>query len=105
LGKDKEMMNQHDMQLLSTGEELTTRICQISADYADQGMPQTRLTMSFDVLCTLVEYTVLQRRLVEGKQGSVEELLMREQLTFDTSYALVPIAVDYFAEKGTFKVE
>jgi hypothetical protein len=97
------LMSQAESYLMK-GAELYERIYAQSAAAVDNVPPPTRLTLSFDLFCLLVEYTSLVHRLNIGEGPAVEELLCSDALYFETRERQLSVGVDFFASPDTIVV-
>ena len=82
--------------LLTKALELCTYINTISASYADRGKGKPKLVLSFDLYCLLLEYTVYLRGLSDTNPNTVEELILCDDLLFETPNRQLEVNVDFF---------
>ena len=95
-------MSQAETYLLK-GTQLYERICALSASIEAE-QPQTKLILSFDLYCLLLEYTSLVGRLNSGDAATVNELLTYDELMFDTGNYHLLVSVDFFASQDTILI-
>lgn len=95
-------MSQAETYLLK-GTQLYERICALSASL-EAKQPQTKLILSFDLYCLLLEYTSLVGRLNSGDAATVNELLAYDELMFDTGNDHLLVSVDFFASQDTILI-
>jgi hypothetical protein len=86
---------------LFKGTQLYERICALSASMESSGREQSKLLLSFDLYCLLLEYTALVGRLNSVGGAEVEELFQYDDLIFDTGNNHLAIAVDFLASPET----
>ncbi len=84
-------------QVLNRGNQLHERVASISGSLDAQLAPQTKLILSFDLYCVLLEYTALVGQLNLAQGQSVEELLSYDDLIFDTGLHKLVVTVDFFS--------
>lgn len=95
-------MSQTETYLLK-GTQLYERICTLSASLEPKEL-QTKLVISFDLYCLLLEYTSLVGRLSAGDAATVDELLTYDELMFDTGNYHLLVSIDFFAPSDTIMI-
>jgi hypothetical protein len=90
--------------VLVRGNNLNERVISLSESLDTQLAPQSRLVLSFDLYCVLLEYTVLvgQLNLTDGQ--TVEELLGYDDLIFDTGLHKLIVSVDFFSPTNSVQI-
>ncbi len=94
------MIMSHAETYLLKGTQLYERICGLSASL-ESTEPQTKLVLSFDLYCLLLEYTSLVGRLNAGDAATVDELLTYDELMFDTGSYHLLVSIDFFSPSDT----
>ncbi len=90
--------------LLTKALELCTYINTISASCGKEAKEKPKLILSFDLYCLLLEYTVYLKGLSDSNQSSVEELLLCDDLLFETPDRQLEVRVDFFLPPNTVAV-
>jgi len=90
--------------LLTKALELCTYINTISASVEKKAKEKPRLILSFDLYCLLLEYTVYLKSLGETSPDSVEELILCDDLLFETPDCQLEVRVDFFLPPNTVTV-
>lgn len=85
-----------DETLLSKALELCTYINTISASMAEGMRTREKLVLSFDLYCLLLEYTAYVKTLSDEKPQTVEELLLCDDLLFDSQDRQLEVQIDFF---------
>ena len=91
-------------EVLVKGVHIQKRISTLSALLDDQIQHQERLTLSFDVYCALLDYTVLMNQEKPNKDLLLQELLLKEDLIFDTGRHQLFITLDFFLPQNTIRI-
>ena len=78
------------------GEELCIFINSLSVLVEAQQKPQAKLTVSFDVYCALLEYTVHLHHSHLNNKIAIEDLLFSEDLIYETLNHSLDVCVDFF---------
>lgn len=82
--------------LLTKALELCTYINTISASSHEKAKEKPKLILSFDLYCLLLEYTVYLKGLSDTNPNTVEELLLCDDLLFETPNRQLEVRVDFF---------
>ena len=93
-----------DEEVLVKGVQIQQRISSLSNMLDSQVAHQEGLTLSFDVYCALLDYTVLMNNTHSNRGLLLQELLMKEDLLFDTGRHQLRISVDFFSSKNTIQI-
>lgn len=89
---------------LVRGTQLYERICAQTLATESTAQRPSQLTLSFDLFCILVEYTVLIDRLNSGMASTIEELFSSDDLLFDAGSVQLVVGVDFFLPQNTIIV-
>ncbi len=95
----------HAETYLLKGTQLYERICDLSSRIESEIQDQTKLILSFDLYCLLLEYTSLVGRLNSGDATTVDDLLTYDELMFDTGDYHLLISIDFFAPPDTVVIQ
>ncbi|HTY09812.1 MAG TPA: hypothetical protein VMF88_01960 [Bacteroidota bacterium] len=87
--------------LLTKALELCTYINTISASYGDDGKGKKKLVLSFDLYCLLLEYTFYLKGLSDTNPNTIEELIVCDDLLFETPNRQLEVNVDFFLPANT----
>jgi hypothetical protein len=90
--------------VLVRGNNLHERVDSISSTFDAQLAPQSRLLLSFDLYCVLLEYTALVGQLNLSRGQSIEELLSYDELIFDTGLHKLTVSVDFFGPADSLQI-
>ena len=90
--------------VLSRGALLNERVAALSHSLDSQLAPQSKLLLSFDLYCTLLEYTALIGQLTLSDGQSVEDLLAYDDLIFDTGMHKLVVQVDFFCPPNSVQI-
>jgi hypothetical protein len=86
-----------DDEVLVKGLHIQQRISNISALLDSLAEHQERLALSFDVYCSLMNYTILMNTTHPNRDILLQELLTKEDLLFDTGKHQLFITIDFYA--------
>ncbi len=86
-----------DDEVLVKGMHIQQRISNISVLLDSLLENQERLSLSFDVYCSLLNYTVLMNNTHPNRSLLLQELLLKEDLLFDTGKHQLFITIDFYA--------
>jgi hypothetical protein len=91
--------------LFTKAVELCTQIHSLSAraDIADHH--QSKLIVSFDVYCVLLEYTIFLQQMRAEAGLTLEEYLRCDDLIFDANGHRLDVRVDYFLPLNSIKID
>lgn len=90
--------------LLTKALELCTYINTISASFDKEAKEKPKLILSFDLYCLLLEYTVYLKGLSDANPNTVEELILCDDLLFETPKSQLEVRVDFFLPPNTVNV-
>jgi hypothetical protein len=90
--------------VLTRGNHLNERVIALSHSLDTQLAPQSKLVLSFDLYCVLLEYTVLVGQLNLADGQTVEELLSYDDLLFDTGLHKLIVSVDFFSPANSVQI-
>ena len=93
-----------DEALLTKALELCTYINTISAAVEEETATEAMLVLSFDLYCLLLEYTVYMKGLSEAAPQSIEELIVCDDLLFETPKRQLKVHVDFFLPPNTVSI-
>ncbi len=93
-----------DEEVLVKGVHIQQRIASLSAMLDSQTQHQERLTLSFDVYCALLNYTVLMNQEKQNKDLLLQELLLKDDLLFETGNHQLYIFVDFDAPPNAIRI-
>jgi len=85
-----------DDEVLVKGLHIQQRISNISALLHSLSERQEQLTLSFDVYCSLLNYTILMNNTHPNRDLLLQELFLKEDLLFDTGKHQLFITIDFF---------
>jgi hypothetical protein len=91
-------------QLLLKGTQLHERICALSSYMEMESRQQTKLLISFDLYCVMMEYSALLARFDSTGGETLEDLLDYEDLVFDTGHTSLNVSIDFFASPNTISI-
>ncbi|MDH3251265.1 MAG: hypothetical protein OEM41_00660 [Ignavibacteria bacterium] len=86
------------------GSQLHERVCTLSSFMESVITNQETLVLSFDLYCVLLEYSVLLGKFDVIEKLSVEQLIMYDQLVFDTGSHKLIVNVDFFAPQNSITI-
>jgi hypothetical protein len=90
--------------VLVRGNQLHERVGALSHSLDSQLVPQSKLVLSFDLYCLLLEYTALMGQLSLEHGQTVAELLTYEDLEFDTGVHRLGVSVDFFGPMNSVQI-
>jgi hypothetical protein len=90
--------------VLVRGNQLHERVAALSHSLDSQLAPQSKLVLSFDLYCILLEYTALMGQLNMEHSQSVPELLLCDDLIFDTGVHKLMVSVDFFGPTNSVQI-
>ncbi len=90
--------------VLVRGNQLNERVIALSQSLDSQLAPQTKLVLSFDLYCVLLEYTVLVGQLNLTTGQTVEELISYDDLIFDTGLHKLIVSIDFFSPANSVQI-
>jgi hypothetical protein len=90
--------------VLVRGNHLHERVAALSQSLDSQLAPQSKLVLSFDLYCVLLEYTALMGQLNLENGQSVSELLACDDLIFDTGVHKLTVSVDFFGPTNSVQI-
>jgi hypothetical protein len=93
-----------DEEVLVKGVHIQQRISTLSTLLDSQIQHQERLTLSFDVFCMLLEYTILMNKEKPNKDLLLQELILKEDLLFDTGKHQLYISVDFTLSRNSIHI-
>ncbi|MEI7907142.1 MAG: hypothetical protein WCI84_07270 [Bacteroidota bacterium] len=93
-----------DDEVLVNGMHIQQRISNISTLLDSLSEHQERLTLSFDVYCSLLNYTILMNDTNPNQDLLLQELLLKEDLLFDTGRHQLYIAIDFYASRDSITI-
>ena len=93
-----------DEALLTKALELCTYINTISSSMDESGKTKPKLILSFDLYCLLLEYTVYLKGLGDPNSGSIEDLILCDDLLFETPQRQLEVRVDFFLPVNTVTI-
>ena len=93
-----------DEALLTKALELCTYINTISSSLENSSAVPPRLVLSFDLYCLLLEYTVYLKGVSESSPASIEELILCDDLLFETPQRQLEVRVDFFLPQNTVTI-
>jgi hypothetical protein len=93
-----------DEALLTKALELCTYINTISSSMDEQGRSQPKLILSFDLYCLLLEYTVYLKGVSGASPNSMEDLILCDDLLFETPERELEVHVDFFLPPNTVAI-
>ena len=100
---ERSMTPQED--LFTKAVELCTQIHSLSTKAEFTNKPQSRLVVSFDAYCILLEYTIFLQQM-RGEAGlTLEEYLQCDELVFDANGHRLDVRVDFFMPKNTLRID
>jgi hypothetical protein len=86
------------------GSQLHERVCTLSSFMESVITRQETLILSFDLYCVLLEYSVLLGKFDVIEKLTVEQLIMYDQLIFDTGENKLVVQVDFFAPQNSITI-
>jgi hypothetical protein len=86
------------------GSQLHERVCTLSSFMESVITKQETLILSFDLYCVLLEYSVLLGKFDVIEKLTVEQLIMYDQLIFDTGANKLVVHVDFFAPLNSITI-
>ncbi|MBW7888222.1 MAG: hypothetical protein H3C35_07665 [Bacteroidetes bacterium] len=84
-----------DEEVLMKGLQIQHRIIDLNA-MMNSGQGKNQLTLSFDMYCSLMDYILLINHSSQERDKILEELILRDDLLFDTGTMQLKILVDFF---------
>ena len=93
-----------DEALLTKALELCTYINTISSSMDGPQKGTRRLVLSFDLYCLLLEYTVYLKGVSESNPNTMEELILCDDLLFETPQRQLEVHVDFFLPANTVTI-
>jgi hypothetical protein len=90
--------------VLVRGNQLHERVAALSNSLDSQLAPQSKLVLSFDLYCVLLEYTALMGQLNLENGQTVAELLHCDALIFDTGIHKLGVSVDFFGPTNSVQI-
>ena len=90
--------------VLVRGNQLHERVAALSNSLDSQLAPQSKLVLSFDLYCLLLEYTALMCQLNLEQGQSVAELLTYDDLEFDTGVHKLGVSVNFFGPLNSVQI-
>ncbi|HTX18083.1 MAG TPA: hypothetical protein VMG34_05410 [Bacteroidota bacterium] len=93
-----------DEALLTKALELCTYINTISTSLESSSAVPPKLVLSFDLYCLLLEYTVYLKGVSESSAGGIEELILCDDLLFETPQRQLEVRVDFFLPQNTVTI-
>ena len=90
--------------VLVRGSHLHERVAALSSSLDSQLAPQSKLVLSFDLYCLLLEYTALMGQLNLEHCQTVAELLTYDDLEFDTGVHKLGVFVDFFGPMNSVQI-
>lgn len=93
-----------DDEVLVKGMHIQQRISNISALLDSLSEHQERLALSFDVYCSLLNYTILMNNTHPNRDLLLQELLLKEDLLFDTGKHQLYIGIDFYASNDSISI-
>jgi len=99
---------------MSISEALMTRAADICAQVNllstlldAQQKEQHTLVISFDVYCTLLEYTAYRNPELENEEDiiSAEKMIIANDFLFETPHHKLTIKVDFFSPSGVIDID
>lgn len=93
-----------DEEVLVKGVQIQQRISTLSVLMELQREHQEQLVLSFDVYCALLDYTVLMNQSHVNRDLLLQELLLKNDLVFDTGKNQLTIFVDFFFPSSAIQI-
>ncbi len=93
-----------DEALLTKALELCTYINTISTSINESGKNLPKLILSFDLYCLLLEYTAYLKGVSESSQSTIEDLILCDDLLFETPQRQLEVHVDFFLPVNTVTI-
>ena len=91
--------------ILARGVELCSQINSLSILAGFTNSDQSRLVVSFDVYCDLLEYTVyLHRCDTECGSSTIEDFLLSDDLVFEANGHKLDVLIDFFSAENSFHI-
>ncbi len=91
--------------ILEKGVKLCTQINDLSDLLEEQNELQSILIVSFDVYCTLLEYTVYLHQFDSASGSTVEDFLRSDDLVFETNNRRLDVKVDFFLPNNSVYIQ
>ncbi|MCX6137126.1 MAG: hypothetical protein NTV54_06490 [Ignavibacteriales bacterium] len=93
--------------LITRAAEICSQINLLSALMDAQQKEQHRLVISFDVYCTLLDYTAYKNPALETEEDVIvaEQMIIVNDFLFETPRHNLEVKVDFFALPGVIDIE
>ena len=94
-----------DETMFTKAVEFCTQIHTMSSMADFSHLPQSRLVVSFDVYCVLLEYTMFLQRMRPDEGFTLEEYLQCDDLVFDANGHRLDVRIDFFLPPQSVQIE
>lgn len=93
--------------LLTRATDICAQINLLSALLEAQQKEQHMMVISFDVYCTLLEYTAYLNPALENEEDIIkaEQMIIANDFIFQTPHHKLAVKVDFFAPPGVIDID
>jgi len=93
--------------LLTRSTDICAQINLLSTLQDAQRKDQHTLVISFDVYCTLLEYTAYLNPALEDEEAIIaaEQMIITSDFVFETQHHKLAVKVDFFAPPGVIDID
>jgi hypothetical protein len=97
----------HPEQLLTKATDICAQINLLSALMEAQGKAQSKLILSFDVYCVLLEYTAYLNPALQSEADVriAEEMIIVNDFVYETPKQKLAVRIDFFSPPGVVDIE
>jgi hypothetical protein len=97
----------HPETLLTKATDICAQINLLSSLMEAQGKKQSRLVLSFDVYCVLLEYTAYLNPALQSEEDVriAEEMIIANDFVYETQKQKLAVQIDFFSPAGVVDIE